>query len=269
MHTRTTRLGITILGGLLAATAPQSPAVADAALEAVRASVRLHGGGESGTGFLVAVPDGGPLLLVSAAHTFAGIDGPTCTIVGRLPAAGGGFERREVVVPVRAEKKPLWRRHPSLDVAVMPVSLPEEIAAAAFPLSRLATEADFDSGKVRVGQRVRVACFPAQVEANAAGWPVLRTGSIASHPLLPAAKLERFFVDYSNFGGDSGAAVVAEPIIEAGSPLVVGVVVAMQRQTDRTTSPFEETVRHTPLGLAISVPSPRLLELIEKRDPKP
>lgn len=37
----------------------------------------------------------------------------------------------------------------------------------------------------------------------------------------------------------------------------------------RATSPFEETVRRTPLGPAISVPSPRLLELIVEREPKP
>jgi hypothetical protein len=50
---------------------------------------------------------------------------------------------------------------------------------------------------------------------------------------------------------------------------VLGVVVAMQRQTDRVTSPFEEKTVHTPLGLAITVPSTLLRETIESWQAKP
>jgi hypothetical protein len=105
-----------------------------------------------------------------------------------------------------------------------------------------------------------VACFPAQTESHPAGWPVLRTGHLATATLAPAAELQRFFVDYAHFAGDSGAAVVVET--EQG-PLVAGVVVAMQRQTDRITSPYEEKTIHTPLGLAIAVPSTKVWEVVE------
>jgi len=40
--------------------------------------------------------------------------------------------------------------------------------------------------------------------------------------------------------------------------------VAMQRQTDRVTSPFEEKTIHTPLGLAITVPSTLVHETIDR-----
>ena len=91
---------------------------------------------------------------------------------------------------------------------------------------------------------------------------MLRTGAIASHPLAPAAALDRIFVDYAHYAGDSGAAVVTDD--GSAGPLVAGVVVAMQRQTDRVTSPFEEKTVHTPLGLAITVPSPLLRETIDR-----
>jgi len=250
---------------LVMAASPAPGAERDASLAALQATVRLHGGGHSGTGFLVAIPaeaaTAAHLLLVSAAHTFADIKGPEATAVCREADGKGGFRRREVMIPIAEGDRPLWVRHPEADVAVLSCTLPAGVDRTAFPLGRLATAADFDGGRVRVGEPVRVACYPAQTEANAAGWPVLRTGAIASHPLSPAAALERFFTDYAHFGGDSGAAVVLD---DGGSGLVIGVVVAMQRQTDRITSPYEEKTIHTPLGLAITVPSTLVRETIER-----
>jgi hypothetical protein len=236
----------------------------DACLAALRATIRLHGGGKSGTAFAVAVPAAedrrAAVVLVSAAHTFENMQGETATAVLRA-AAGTGWERRDTPVAIRSGKAPNWVRHPKADVAILPWMVPAGVDLEPFALESVASAGDFDSGRVAVGQRVRVACFPAQTEANAAGWPVLRTGSIASHPLTPAATLERLFLDYAHYGGDSGSAVVVDEPAAAGR--VIGVVVAMQRQTDRVTSPFEEKTVHTPLGLAITVPSPLLHETIE------
>jgi hypothetical protein len=250
-----------LCGMAIAMVMAAAAAADDASLAALRATVRLHAGGTSGTAFLVALPAGGPRLLVSAAHTFENTTGDSSTLVARSPAADGRWQRSDIAIAIRAGGKPLWVRHQTADVAVLPWTPPDGVDAVALPLERLATAAAFDGGEVRVGQRVRVACYPAQTEANAAGWPILRTGAIASHPLTPAASLERFFVDYSHYGGDSGAAVVRD---DGGEPLVVGVVVAMQRQTDRVTSPFEEKTIHTPLGLAITVPSTLVHKTIDR-----
>lgn len=240
-------------------------AAEDACLTALRATIRLHGGGKSGTAFAVALPADGDrpaaVVLVSAAHTFENMQGETATAVLRA-AAGAGWERRDTPVTIRSGKTPNWVRHPKADVAVLPWTVPAGVDLQPFPLASIALAADFDTGRVAVGQRVRVACFPAQTEANAAGWPVLRTGSIASHPLAPAATLERLFLDYAHYGGDSGSAVVVDEPDAVGR--VIGVVVAMQRQTDRVTSPFEEKTVHTPLGLAITVPSPLLRETVDR-----
>ena len=237
----------------------------DACLAALRATIRLHGGGKSGTAFAVALPADGDrpaaVVLVSAAHTFENMQGETATAVLRA-AAGAAWERRDTPVTIRSGTTPAWVRHPKADVAVLPWTVPAGVDLRPFPLASIAPAADFDSGRVAVGQRVRVACFPAQTEGNPAGWPVLRTGAIATHPLAPAAALERIFVDYAHFAGDSGAAVVTDE--GAAGPLVAGVVVAMQRQTDRVTSPFEEKKVHTPLGLAIAVPADRILQTIDR-----
>lgn len=241
-----------------------APAADDACRTALRATFRLHGGGQSGTAFAVEVPAEGDraaaVLLVSAAHTFEKMQGESATAVLRAPAAAG-WERRDTPVAIRAGTNPNWVRHPKADVAVLTWTVPAGVDLQPFPLATIAAATDFDAGRVAVGQRVRVACFPAQTEGNAAGWPVLRTGAIASHPLAPATTLDRIFVDYAHYAGDSGAAVVTDD--GSAGPLVAGVVVAMQRQTDRVTSPFEEKTVHTPLGLAITVPSPLLRQTID------
>ena len=241
----------------------------NAAAQAVEATVRLHGPGGSGTAFVVAVPetDGKQRqhLLVSAAHTFENITSDHGTAVFRRAVASpagetGSWTRVDVSLRLRGDAGPLWTRHPDADVAVLPLVLPDGVTCEPFPLSSLATAADFDARRLTVGDRARVACFPAQTESHPAGWPVLRTGHLATPTLAPAADLQRFFVDYAHFAGDSGAAVVVET--EQG-PLVAGVVVAMQRQTDRITSPYEEKTIHTPLGLAIAVPSTKVWEVVE------
>jgi hypothetical protein len=235
---------------------------ADVAIDSLRATVRLHGGSRSSTAFAVAVPDDGGgsprIVLVTAAHSFETIAAATCTAAFRA-RGGDGFVRRDVQLTIRDGDRPRWARHPTADVAMIPVVPPADTDLEPFPLERLADGPAFDRGEVHVGQRAWIACYPAKTEANPTGWAVLRQGAIASHPLAPVAKVPTFFVDYAHFGGDSGAAVVVE---REGRPLVSGVVVSMQRQTDTITSPFEDRKIHTPLGLAIVVPADRVVETI-------
>ncbi len=141
------------------------------------------------------------------------------------------------------------------------LNVPEGADLKPFAYRQLADEKWAADRRIRVGQEVRIPCFPAQLEANEAGWPVLRTGWIATHPLTPLASAKTMLVDYSQFGGDSGAPVVA---CDGQEPLVVGLVFAMQRQTDKISMPFEERTVHTSLGLAIAVQSPFLRETIDR-----
>jgi hypothetical protein len=228
--------------------------VEDVPLRTLRATVKLADRQRGSTGFLVAVPDigDGPprIALVTAAHALTGVAGESCTAVFRAKAGGDGFERREVTIRVRDGEKRLFTRHPTADVAVIGVVPPPDADWQPFARGDIADVPRIETGIVRAGRRVWVACYPAQVAAHPAGWPILRHGTIASHPLLPVAAVPTFFLDYSHFGGDSGSAAVID--VE-GTPVIAGVVVGMQRQTDRTVSPFEERTMHTPLDLAVTV----------------
>ncbi len=249
---------------LVAASTPAPAAPEDVAEAALRATVRVHNGATSGTGWFVAVPgpDGEPVhVLVTANHVFDAMKTPDCSLVYRAPAKGGTFVRKEEKVRFRDGDKPLWTRHPELDVAALRVEVPKGVDLAPFPFDRVADESWAKKKKVRAGQDVFVACFPVRLEANAAGWPLLRKGSLATHPLTPAANAKTMLVDYAHFEGDSGSALVAYP---DGEPLVVGLVFALMRHTNTVTSPFEERKSHFPLDLAVAVQSPFVRDVIEK-----
>ena len=233
--------------------------------DALRATVRIFSGSESGTGFFVVVADEDGTserhLLVTAAHVFNNTEGDKCTVVFRAPRNEGRFIRMEAELAIRDGEKQLWLSHPEVDVAVIAMDLLDGIDIKAFRYDQIGPASFAEDRKIRVGQDVCIPCFPAKTEGNSAGWPVLRRGSIATHPLTPLAEAKTMFVDYSHFGGDSGAPVVASIGDEA---IVVGLVIAMQRQTDRSVMPLEERTVHTSLSLAIAVQSPFVRETIDR-----
>lgn len=230
--------------------------------DTLRGTFRLTQGSSSGTAFIVSVgePNEAKHVLVTAAHVFDDLKGAGCTLILRASRKDDSVVRKEISLPIRDGKKPLWVKHPTEDVAALMVDLPAGVDVKPFPLKQIADEKWAADRKVRVGRDVCIPCFPAQVEANEAGWPILRKGSIATHPLTPLASAKTMYVDYSHFGGDSGAPVV---ICDGKEPVVVGLVIAMQRQTDKSSTPFEERTVHTPLGLAIAVQSPFIRQTIE------
>lgn len=235
--------------------------------EVLRSTVRIITGPKSSTGFFVDVPrkegEKPRRLLVTAAHAFENTKDEKCQVVLRVRSEKDGKEivRRVVDLQLRNGDKPLWMRHPQMDVAVIPMDLPADADIKPFSLSQIAEPSLAESRRVRVGHDVCIPCFPAQLEANPAGWPILRRGSIASHPLTPLANAKTIFVDYSHFGGDSGSPVVA---MLDDKPVVLAVVIAMQRQVDRTSMPFEERTTYTPMNLAVAVQAPFVRELVEK-----
>jgi hypothetical protein len=216
------------------------------------ATFRVAGKTHSGTGFLVAVKKeetqpANRVALVTAAHVFEQMP-ERADLMLRSEHAEKGFVRAALSIPVRNGDKPLWVRHPTLDIAAVWVDLPENVAAKPLSLDQLADEKSLLEKRIKVGQETWIPCFPAKLEANEAAWPVLRRGTIATHPLVPVKYAKTMLIDFTTFGGDSGAPVA---VIQNDRPLVVGLVLAMHRQSDKATLPFEERTVHTPLGLSI------------------
>jgi hypothetical protein len=150
-----------------------------------------------------------------------------------------------------------------VDIAALPVQLPPGVAVTTLSYEQLADAAWVAGKHLRVGQDVWIPCYPAQLEANDAGWPVLRHGTVASHPLCPVEHVKSILIDFHTFGGDSGAPVLTN---SKDGCYVVGLVSGMQRQTDKATLPLQELTFHTPLGLSIVVQAAFIRETIELLD---
>ncbi len=162
------------------------------------------------TGFLVSdpTPDGRPrIVLVTAKHVFEGIAGDKATIGYRTQQADGEWRFTPQQIDIRQSGRELWTDHPSRDVAVISVQAPPLFAKAAIPLSWIADDNAFTKHHLAPGDEMMALGFPQGLSANSAGFPILRSGRIASYPLTPSSEFPTFLLDFRVFPGNSGGPV--------------------------------------------------------------
>ena len=188
----------------------------DLAVDLMHATVQLEqpiGAGQRtvGTGFLISDPgpDGRPrTVLITANHVLAGMPGQIASVGFRVENPDGSWTYSPQQVRIRdAGGHELWTHHPSRDVAAIAITAPAEFAKAAIPEDYLASDDTFTSYKVRAGDEMMALGFPRGLAANAAGFPILRAGKVASYPIAPAKIFPTFLLDFSVFPGNSGGPV--------------------------------------------------------------
>jgi V8-like Glu-specific endopeptidase len=186
-----------------------------------------------GTGFLVSVPttNGPPnLILVTAAHVFEKMPAQQVRISWRIKNAEGRWQYSPSFLTIRNEKGPLWTQNPKFDVAVMPITVPEFYKDKAIPFEWLADENSFEALKVGPNDEMTTLGYPLGFSSNRIGFPILRTGRVASYPLGPVSEFPTFLLDLTAIPGNSGGPVfMTTPPSESGaasgkSGLVTGVL---------------------------------------------
>jgi S1-C subfamily serine protease len=190
--------------------------VMDLAVELIQATVQLEqplgdGTRTVGTGFLISAPtpDGKPrTVLVTANHVFEKMPGATARIGYRFANADGSWSYSPANVKIRdGDGHELWTHHPNRDVAVIAIKAPPEFAKAALPQNYLAADDTFTKYEINAGDEMMALGFPRGLSANSAGFPILRSGRVASYPLAPAKAFPTFLLDFSVFPGNSGGPV--------------------------------------------------------------
>jgi hypothetical protein len=193
----------------------------DLSMELIHATVQLEqplgdGTRTVGTGFLIEDPgpDGRPrTILVTANHVFQKMPGVEARIGYRVENPDGSWSYSPQKLRIRdASGAPLWAHHPSRDVAALTITAPPEFAKAAIPLNYLATDDTFTQEKIEAGDEMMALGFPRGLAANQAGFPILRSGRVASYPIAPASVFPTFLLDFSVFPGNSGG-----PVFMSGS----------------------------------------------------
>src|ERR1700722_6321172 len=163
-----------------------------------------------GTGFLISdpTPDGKPrVVLVTANHVFRKMPGAMATIGFRTENADGSWRYTPATLKIRDGDRELWTHHPDRDVAVIAIEAPAAFAKAALPENWLAADDTFTTYQVTPGGEMLALCFPEGLAANAAGFPILRSGRVPSFPLAPSTAFPTFLLDFAVFPGNSGGPV--------------------------------------------------------------
>jgi hypothetical protein len=209
----------------------------DSPLDLIQATVQLeqaNGAGQRtvGTGFLVSAQDadGAPrTILITANHVFADMRGVQARIGYRTANPDGtwSYTPRDLRIRDRSGAA-LWTAHPDQDVAAISIKAPPEFARAAIPVGYLASEQDFEHQRIAPGDELLILGFPKGIAANNAGFPILRSGRVASYPVSPAAS-PTFLLDFAVFAGNSGGPVFTtrelQPASMAGArPLIAGIL---------------------------------------------
>jgi S1-C subfamily serine protease len=192
----------------------------DLAVELIHATVQLEqplgdGTRTVGTGFLIATPsaDGKPrVVLVTANHVLQKMPKANARIGYRFSNSDGSWSYAPQQLQIRDDKgRELWTHHPTRDVAAIAISAPPEFAKAAIPVDYLAADETFAQYRVGAGDEMMALGFPRGLSANQAGFPILRSGRIASFPVAPAKVFPTFLLDFSVFPGNSGGPVFMAP----------------------------------------------------------
>ncbi|HEY4032055.1 MAG TPA: S1C family serine protease [Caulobacteraceae bacterium] len=176
----------------------------------------------TGTGVLVSdpAPDGTPrVVLVTARHVLANIGAGPIYVGLHLKNPDGSWRLEWRSEPSSDQGRPLWTQHPTYDVAVLPISVPPEAAAAAIPASWFADADTLSREDMEAGDPVEVLGYPAGYAGDRRGFPILRLGHLASYPLTPASE-GTFLVDFPVVSGNSGGPVFVSRRIDKRPDLI-------------------------------------------------
>ncbi|MDR2849838.1 MAG: serine protease [Verrucomicrobiota bacterium] len=238
-----------------------------AAERLMNATFKIFNPDSTATGFLVRdpAPDAPRtnVVLVTANHVFSKAKGDHVLLVCRVRDEAGGWRRLDHKVPIRDGTNALWTCHPSQDVAVIRCRLPPQAVFDALPAEAVADEKAAVASGLSIGDALFYCSYPHRIEADAAGFPLLRTGAVSGYPLFPVSGHPTVFFSGATFAGDSGAPVaVAAP---GGEPplRVVGLIVLRTQHNDHLKSDEWDLTFKRDIGLGSFVHAAYIAECLD------
>lgn len=251
----------------------------------VNSTFKIVVGNATGTAFILGKPYPQPningrcsAILITAAHVLNANQSSNATIIFRLPK-GDVYEKREYTLPIRRNGTNLWVQHPTADVAVIGIEPPPEVNKTIKYASTdlLLTDQGMKDDQLHTGDELRVLGYPLGLEANDFGFPILRSGRIASYPLTPASKIHSFLLDFRIFEANSGGPVylLDQRQFDAGSLNTVDVrgivgLISQEARFQETIPSMTETIIKThDLGLGVVIPAQLIKETVDLLPPIP
>ena len=152
---------------------------------------------------LKADPTKGSYVLITAAHVLNEISGDTATLFLRKKDASGAFTKFPVPLSIRNQGKNLYVKNPDADVAAMYLNLPNETEIKLLPLALLADDATLQHLEVHPGDELLCLGFPLAIDVK--GFPVIRSGLLASYPITPSRIVKQYYYNFHVFPGNGCA----------------------------------------------------------------
>lgn len=268
---------ITIFCYLLLCACLNLASAADLNIIMMEATCKIVGNGSIGTGFVIGKPDpDNPprafYTLITADHVLRAVQGDTVVLVFRKKQEDGSWIRTEIPVKIRENDKPLWKKHPEVDVAAIFVRLPKNVINQFVSTDLLIDDKKLLEYEISPGAELLCLGYPFGAEANAEGFPILRSGRIASYPITPTKKYKTFLFDFTVFRGNSGGPVyfvLNDPTYGGTRRIgvtiygILGIVVKEQNITEKIQELYEKKEKVTPLQLGEVIHANFIKELVE------
>ncbi len=243
----------------------------------MQATCKIEGKGSLGTGFIIGKPyQSDPpkayYTLVTAAHVLRSSRGDNVSLILRKRSETGEWNKQIVPVKIRSNGKDLWHTHPEVDLAAIFVKLPENTIETLLSTDFLLSDEKLNEYEINPGLDIVCLGYPFGAEANEYGFPILRSGKIASYPLTPTKHLKTFLFDFAVFKGNSGGPVFftcKNPTYGNTTHLgqtisgILGIIVGEKNITQKTVQLYERKETITPLSLAEVVHASFIRELID------
>jgi S1-C subfamily serine protease len=243
----------------------------------MEATCKIQGLGSVGTGFIIGKPDTNTpdhayYTLITANHVLEAVQGETATLVLRQYHESKTWTRVEIPIRIRNGQDALWKKHPDADVAGMFVRLPKDTVRTMLTTKDLIGDKELNEYEIYPGMELMCLGYPFGVEANPLGFPILRSGRIASYPLTPTKSMKTFLFDFTVFRGNSGGPVYfleKDPsyggVRHIGTAIygIAGIVVEERniKQTIQELYQKRETI--TPLQLGTVIHASFIKELVD------
>lgn len=223
---------------------------------------------------LTAHPTEARYVLVTAAHVLEDIQGDLATLHLRrkVDASANLWVQVPFPLQIRTNGQPIWKKHPDADVAAMYITVPNDTPIVPVTPAMLADDKMLSDYSIHPGDEVRCLGFPLGVTSNSAGFPILRSGMIASYPLTPTAITKTFLFDFRVFKGNSGGPVY---YVERNRPIprtisgyqnfhfIMGLISEEKVFTEQSVGPYSQEIHQTQLGLAIVVHASLIKQTLE------
>ena len=273
------KIGIVIFC-LIAVFSASETMAADLNTIMMEATCKISGPGSLGTGFVIGTPDkdnpeNAFYTLVTADHVIRAVQGEKVVLTFRQKQKDETWTRLEIPVQIRSKKKELWKKHPKMDVAAMFIRLPKDVVTSLLTTKDLMDDSKLTKYEIHPGLELLCLGYPFGAEANTYGFPILRSGRIASYPLTPTKDTKTFLFDFTVFRGNSGGPVYfykQDPayggVRRIGTAIygIMGLVVKERNITQKVVELYEKRETVTPLQLGEVIHATFIKELIDSMD---